>query len=287
MLTNLAMKKIYLPLLLALLGCAAQAQIRYFAQGDVNLTLIPTIHNSASYMDDDVSNPTYLYINTSSTFSKKPGGALQGGLRYQLHPRIFLEGSVAFSYLSYRQFNKYEESYVRGSTRGGSTTNFGNAGRPVPGYNLPPPEAYLYPERPIVYQMHGDPDKAGSTHLLYTAVAVAGKYKVFGKTYIGIGAGISVPVVSSTKRLKSVYTVNEAPEPIRADTYVIKDSEKADFNSIAVLWQGMIEQGITDQWSVQASFTQYFSALYRDVSNDLQGDKAKMRYVSLGVRRYF
>lgn len=291
------MKNSSVLLLLLLLCMAGHSQVRYFVQGGANLGLLPTTENGALYSISQGGNPVAeMTIATRSTFSKRPGGYLAGGIQYEVHPRLYVEGTWSFSLLRYRQQNKYLTAtrvYDDGQLPGGSSSEslitFYQAGSPLPPASFSPPAGmYFSNSRLPQWVEHGNANKAGMAQLLYADLAITAKYRFWRRSHIGLGGGLTGLLSGSAHNQRREYkSADGSGEVSEVTVYYEKQRLRHDLNPVTVFLQGVLEQGLNDNWSVQAGFSLYLSPLYRNIPAELNTDKAKMRLLTLGARYYF
>lgn len=291
------MKNSSVLLLLLLLCMAGHGQVRYFVQGGANLGLLPTTENGVLYTLQGSNPLTQMALGTKSTFAKRPGGYLAGGIQYEVRPRLYLEGSLSFSLLRYRQQNEYHTAVLVGDIdglpggyRSRSMMTFYQAGSPLPPVDFNLPAGMSVPSDRVVQSAeHGKANKAGLAQLLYADLAFTAKYRFWQRSSIGLGGGLSGLLSGSAINPRWAYKASDAsPHEIsQVDVYYEKHSLRNNLNPVTVFLQGVLEQGLNDNWSVQGGFSLYLSPLYRNIPAELNTDKTKMRLVTLGARYYF
>ncbi|MFT4023003.1 MAG: hypothetical protein QM664_04355 [Flavihumibacter sp.] len=284
-----------IPMLLACL--AGNSQVRYFVQGGANLGLLPVTENGALYTLEGSNPPAQMAIGTKSTFAKRPGGYLSAGIQYEARPRLYLEGTLSFSLLRYRQQNEYHTAISVGDIDGlpggyhsRSMMKFYQAGSPLPPADFDPPAGMSFPGNHVVQSAeHGKANKAGLAQLLYADLAFTAKYRFWQRSSIGLGGGISGLLSGSAINPRREYKASEiSPNEIsRIDIYYEKHGLLDNLKPFAAFLQGVLEQGLNDNWSVQAGFSYYLSPLYKNIPPELNSDKTKIRALTLGARYYF
>lgn len=282
------MKKNFIFLIAILFAAASiQAQVKYFFQADGNLSIIPKTKNDGTFEDRFAPNPTYTSIKNTARFENRFGFNLKGGGQYQLAAKFKLEAFLQFSQINYRQKNNYETGTVSGGQVSYAKGVYYNAGSPLPNYNLGPVPVFgtTIISNPTVT---GDPDKQGVAQLGYGGLGASLKYSLFSGTNIGLGATAQVLLLASTYRAthSGEYITSPSGDYYLISTDIKKDKSKDGFTSFGGSCHLSVEQQITKQLAIEGSLTQFINKLYKDLSPELDGKKARLRSVQVGVRYY-
>lgn len=283
------MRVILMLMLLVALPQFLEAQVRYFLQADGNLSMPGKIKNTGSYVNTFAPNPNETDIRSSSTFKQKPGFGIGGGVQFALNEQVHIETSAGLKMFAYRQKNKYDFSTVDGTAYTELSGIYYHGGLTYPDYLLPV-QARGTPYAPNAGVNLASPalqKKQGNVNLGMVSLAAFLRFNLTPKTTIGVGPSADMLVWAKTYNDK-VYVL-ASPDPdytFQLSPMTQKTNNKKDFTPVIANANLQVEQQLTNHFAVQASFSQGINKLYKDDAKALDGGKARMRYVSLGLRYY-
>jgi len=273
-------------MLLTFFLSSSYAQVKYFVQADGNLSVMGKMKNKGEYVNPLFSSPNITYINTSTSFDKKVGASVKGGVSIPISSKLSIEAMVNVDWINYRQKNRFE---MWGNTETQHTytqATYNNAGQTFRQYMLTG-VSFVYgssvtfiPNPDMEYK-----DKDGNASLVTAGINGSLNYNVLPKTKIGLGVGASTLLFTQTFRNEVIMAGGDING--YAFTTIEKDKTKDGFNKLILLGNLSIEQQLANKISVVAGFAQQLNALYKQHSVvNMTGDKARMRYLSLGLRYY-
>ncbi len=266
---------------------SSNSQVRYFVQAQGNLSLLAKMKNKGEYVNPLLSSPNITYIHTSTSFDKRVGTGVKGGASIPISSKLSIDAMVNVDWVNYRQKNNYE---MWGNTETQHTytqATYNNAGQTFR-QNMLTGVSFVFggdvtfiPNPDMEYK-----DKDGNTSLITAGINGSLNYKLLPKTKIGLGVGASTLLFAQTFRERIIISGGEMSGN-EAYTTIEKDKSKDGFNKL-IFWGNLsIEQQLTNKMSVIGGFVQQFNTLYKQYSVvDMKGDKARMRYLSLGLRYY-
>ncbi len=283
------MRLILIALLLVTGNSFLHAQVRYFFQAEGNLSLLPKIKNNGTYVNTFAANPNQSVINSSTTFKHKPGFNVSGGAQVKLSKYLAIEASAGIRMLTYRQKNKYHIITTDGTNYTESKGTYYHAGITYPAYIVqsPSPGVGYSPYVPDNQADASLQKKQGNANLGFASLVAVLKLNLTEKTSIGIGP--SLDFLLWAKAYNDKMLIVESPLPDYVYVWAPKTEKasiKKDLTNIGASGHIQLEHQLTDQFALQAAFSQAINKLYKDQEMTLSGGKARMRYVSIGVRYY-
>lgn len=282
--------RIILIVLLLLAGTPyLHAQVRYFLQAEGNLSLLPKINNKGIYVNTFAANPSQAVINSNTTFKQKPGFGVSGGARVKLNEYLAIEASAGVTMLAYRQKNNYHLVTTDGTNYTESKGTYYHAGITYPVYLVQgtgPVTVYAPYVNPNLAKASLQ-EKQGNVNLGMASLAAVLKLNLTSKTSIGIGPSLDFLLWAKAYN-ENVYVMgSDDPDYMFIWTPMTEKKDiKKDLTSIGVAGHIQLEHQLTDQFALQAAFSQAVNKLYKDEEMTLPGGKARMRNVSIGLRYY-
>ncbi|WP_300603270.1 hypothetical protein [Niabella sp.] len=277
--------KLLLSLSLLFIIPTAFSQVHWFIRPEGNFSVIRKTNNTTSYPTTIDNVAVRATVSGQSDFDRQLSAGLSGGIKIPTTvKRLSLETSAGLVMTSYRAHTtlKFE------STGDISRLNMpgfrslllmfdgyagGFAGDPVDGN-------FSYTVSPETTERNFKP---GQVHHLYAQLNLGAHYQLLKRTAIGLSAAPYLLVKSTTH----TYTESAQPAttpPLFTET---KSSSKDDYRPAGLAGRAAIEQTLSTQFAIQASFTHHFSKIYKERTNDIPGRKPRMQYVALGLSYYF
>lgn len=283
------MRVIFITLLLLAGTPYLHAQVRYFFQAEGNLSLLPKINNKGIYVNTFAANPSQAIINSHTTFKQKPGFGVSGGAQVKLSEYLAIEASAGLTMQAYRQKNNYHILTTDGTNYSESKGTYYNVGLTYPVYLVqgPGPSMGYAPYVNENVAKASLQKKQGNVNLGVASLAAVVKLNLTSKTSIGIGPSLDFLLWAKAYN-ENVYVMgSDDPDYIFIWTPMTEKKDiKKDLTSIGVAGHIQVEHQLTNQFALQAVFSQAVNKLYKDEEMTLSGGKARMRYVSLGLRYY-
>lgn len=267
----------------------SHAQLRYFFQAEGNLSLLPKINNKGIYVNTFAANPSQAIINSNTTFKQKPGFGVSGGAQVKLSEYLAIEASAGLTIQAYRQKNNYHILTIDGTDYSESKGTYYNVGLTYPVYLVkgPGPNMGYAPYVNENVAKASLQKKQGNVNLGVASLAAVVKLNLTRKTSIGIGPSLDFLLWAKAYNEKVYVMGSDDPNYLFIWTPMTEKKDiKNDLTSIGVAGHIQLEHQLTDRFALQAAFSQAVNKLYKDEEMTLSGEKARMRYVSLGLRYY-
>lgn len=267
------------------LATTINAQLSYFVEAGGNLSILPKVKNSNAYMAMAVSTPIAVSAAVRSSYEKKTGFYIKGGIQIPLSGKFFLEPAINLHNIKLRKKTEmeytvrsqpnYSDLNDESINAAGSSSGYGDP-LFVPGAIVPFPASYIT-----------DPntENIGKTSFTFLSLDMNAKYTIAKHTSIAIG--ITPYMMLNTSRYRYELTPFPSQMQYQYRASPKKDKAKDPYNNTGIAAGVYIEQGLTKNMSLLAGGTQYISRLYSRDAAMFPDKKTRVRYLSLGVRYYF
>lgn len=278
--------KTFCSLLFFFIAQTGFSQVHWFVQADGNASILPKVTNTSTYAAVAADNPTIVRTSITSSYEKRTGANIKGGLQIPLSGKFFAEPALQLSFIRFRK--KTGVSYA---TYSGSVDDLNGVATSIGYYENYGAPFFIPGITPFFNNTHSviDPDvkteNAGKTSFLFLSADLNATYKIAKHTHIGLGVAPFLLLSTST------YNYQLEPLPAASEyAYLLsekKDNSKDKYNNFGVSGNLLVEQQITQHLSVLATGTQHITRLYKEAGIDILRDKkTRIRYISLGFRYY-
>ncbi len=283
------MRVILIALLLVTGPELLHSQVRYFLETDGNLSVMSKIKNSGTYVNTFASNPGQASISSKTTFKQKPGFGISGGARFQLNQYVGIDVSAGITMLAYRQKNKYHILTTNGTNYTESKGTYYQAGLTYPAYIVQNPSQGMG-YSPYINDNLADASlqkKQGNANLGLASLAAVFKLNLTAKTSIGIGPSLDFLLWAKAYNDKMFIVESPVPDYVYVWAPMTeKTAIKKDLRAVGVSGRLQVEHQLANRVALQAFLSQAVNQLYKENEMTLSGGKARMRYVSIGLRYY-